>query len=55
MSMKGNDKFVMLQNQIRQNSYSVQDYVSELTDWTEEISQKDIDVKQGKGIKVVNK
>jgi hypothetical protein len=55
MSTNGNDKFIQLQHQIRQNSYSVQDYVSELTDWTQEINEKDSDAKLGKGAKVTNK
>lgn len=42
------DKFIQMQNQIRQNSYSVHDYVSELTDWTDDIFEKDKSVKEGK-------
>ena len=45
--MQENDKFMRLQNQIRQNTYSVQDYVHDLVDWTEEINEKDTKVKQG--------
>jgi formylglycine-generating enzyme required for sulfatase activity len=55
MSTNGNDKFIQLQHQIRQNSYSVQDYVSELTEWTQEINEKDSDAKLGKGAKIINK
>lgn len=51
MNPSQNDQFMRLQNQIRQNTYSVQDYISELTDWTEDMTQKDADVKQGKGVK----
>jgi hypothetical protein len=54
MSTSGNEKFIQLQNQIRQNNYSIQDYISELADWTEEVAQKDVNAKEGKGIKFQN-
>jgi tetratricopeptide (TPR) repeat protein len=46
-----NDKFIQLQHQIRKNNFSLQDYISDLTEWTEEIGVKDVDVKEGKGSK----
>ena len=55
MNGRGNDKFMQIQHQIRQNSYSVQDYISELTEWTEDINEKDKNAKVGKGIKVPSK
>lgn len=54
MSTSGNEKFIRLQHQIRQNNYSIQDYISELADWTEEMTQKDVDAKEGKGVKSQN-
>lgn len=53
--MSGNQKFMQIQNQIRNNTYSVRDYVSELSDWTEEIQEKDRNTKSGKNVKVSNK
>lgn len=52
---KENDKFIQLQRQIRQNSYSVQDYVSDLSEWTEEVNKLDSNVKEGKSVKSQNK
>ena len=54
MSTSGNEKFIQLQHQIRQNNYSIQDYISDLSDWTEEVAQKDVDAKEGKGAKAQN-
>lgn len=55
MKESANDKFLKLQHQIRQNTYSVQDYISELTEWTEEADELDKNVKEGKGVKANNK
>lgn len=46
MTESQNEKFMRLQLQIRNNSAAVQDYVSELADWTEEITQKDQQTKE---------
>lgn len=48
MTESQNEKFMRLQLQMRNNSNSIQDYVTDLSEWTEEISQKDKQVK-GKG------
>lgn len=53
--MNGNEKFMQIQHQIRQNSESVQEYVTDLTDWTSQINEKDRDVKQGKGVRTTKK
>lgn len=55
MNPSQNDNFIRLQNQIRQNTHSVHDYISELTEWTEDIEKKDVDVKHGKGVKTTSK
>jgi len=42
-----NDQFFRIQQQIRQNSIGVQEYVSELTEFYEEIDEKDVSCKKG--------
>lgn len=42
-----NDKFFRIQQQIRQNSIGVQEYVSELSEFYEEIEEKDVKCKKG--------
>lgn len=39
--MSANEKFMQLQNQIRNNSNSIQEYIDDLSSWAEEITQKD--------------
>lgn len=53
--MNGNEKFMRIQHQIRQNSESVQDYMADLGKWTSEIDQKDNEVREGKGVKPSSK
>ena len=55
MTESQNEKFMRLQLQIRNNSASAQDYISELSDWTEEIGEKDKHAKSKTNPKVTNK